>query len=172
MTTRADSPSHEPWVLGISASHNGGACILHGDRIVASIQEERLSRSKRDRVYGARESLAVGYCLQAAGIKPGDLDLVVLCGQEGVNSDEYDLAFNRQLALVRGKVPWLTIPHHLGHGVHAFATSGLDDAAILVVDGLGSPFEDMTPGEQALVTGNRPFRGRLHQGKDRIRHQA
>ena len=151
MTTRADSPSHEPWVLGISASHNGGACILHGDRIVAAIQEERLSRSKRDRVYGARESLAVGYCLQAAGIKPGDLNLVVLCGQEGVNSDEYDLAFNRQLALVRGKVPWLTISHHLGHAAHAFATSGFEDAAVLVVDGLGSPFEDLSPEEQAVA---------------------
>ncbi|MFL5539953.1 MAG: carbamoyltransferase [Longimicrobiaceae bacterium] len=150
MTTRADS-SHEPWVLGISASHNGGACILQGDRIVAAIQEERLSRSKRDRVYGARESLAVGYCLQAAGIKPGDLDLVVLCGQEGVNSDEYDLAFNRQLALVRGKVPWLTISHHLGHAAHAFATSGFEDAAVLVVDGLGSPFEDLSPEEQAVA---------------------
>ncbi|MFL5385778.1 MAG: carbamoyltransferase [Longimicrobiaceae bacterium] len=152
MTTRADSPSHEPWVLGISASHNGGACILHGDRIVAAIQEERLSRFKRDRVYGARESLAVGYCLQAAGIRPTDLDLVVLCAQDSVSSDDYDLAFNRQLALVRGKVPWLTIPHHLGHAVHAFATSGFEDAAVLVVDGLGSPFEDLTPGEQALAS--------------------
>jgi len=151
MTTRADSPSHEPWVLGISASHNGGACILHGDRVVAAIQEERLSRNKRDRVYGARESLAVGYCLQAAGIEPGDLDLVVLCAQEGVDSDEYDLAFNRQLALVRSKVPWLTIPHHLGHAAHAYATSGFEDAAILVVDGLGSPFDDLTPAEQALA---------------------
>lgn len=151
MTTRADSRSDEPWVLGISASHNGGACILHGDRIVAAIQEERLSRIKRDRVYGARDSLAVSYCLQAAGIEPGDLDLVVLCAQEAVSSDEYDLASNRQLDLVRGRVPWLTIPHHLGHAVHAFATSGFEDAAILVVDGLGSPFEDLLPEEQALA---------------------
>src|SRR5215213_1088373 len=108
MTIGEHARGNEPWVLGISASHNGGACILHGDRVVAAIQEERLSRTKRDRVYGARESLAVGYCLQAAGIGPGDLDLVVLCAQEGVSADEYDLAFNRQLALVRGKVPWLT----------------------------------------------------------------
>jgi carbamoyltransferase len=151
MTNGAHAPGAEPWVLGISASHNGGACILHGDRIVVAIQEERLSRSKRDRVRSSRDSLAVAYCLQAAGIGPGDLDLVVVCAQEPVTSPEYDVAFNRQLALVTGKVPWLTIPHHLGHAAHAFATSGLDDAAILVVDGLGSPFEDLTPDEQALV---------------------
>jgi carbamoyltransferase len=153
MTIGEDPPGHEPWVLGISASHNGGACILHGDRIVAAIQEERLSRTKRDRIHGARDSLAVAYCLEAAGIRASDLDLVVLCAQEKVTSPEHDLAFNRQLALVSGKVPWITISHHLGHAVHAFATSGFDDAAILVVDGLGSPFGDLSPGEQALAGG-------------------
>lgn len=151
MSTRPRSRGSEPWVLGISGSHNGGACILHGDRIVAAIQEERLSRVKRDRVYGGKGSLSVGYCLQAAGITPADLDLVVLCAQEPVHIDEHDLAFNRQLALVRNKVPWLTIPHHLGHATHAYATSGFDAAAILVVDGLGSPFADLTPEEKALV---------------------
>jgi len=151
VTNLADSRSEEPWVLGISASHNGSACILHGDRIVAAIQEERLSRTKRDRVFGAEDSLAVAYCLQAAGIGPGDLDLVVLSAQDSVTQPWYDLAFNRQLALVSGKVPWLTIPHHLGHAVHAFATSGFEDAAILVVDGLGSPFDDLSPDEQSVI---------------------
>jgi len=151
MTDRADARSTEPWVLGISASHNGAACILHGDRVVAAVQEERLTRTKRDRVYGARDSLAVAYCLQAAGIAPGDLDMVVLCAQDAVGTPEYDLAFNRQLSLVRGKVPWITIPHHLGHATHAFATSGFEDAAVLVVDGLGSPFWDLTPAEQQVA---------------------
>lgn len=151
MTIRAHSQSSEPWVLGLSASHNGAACLLHGDRIVAAIQEERLSRTKRDRIYGSEESLAVAYCLQTAGIRPSDLDLVVLCGQDRVTSRLYDLALNRQLALVREKVPWLTVSHHLGHAFHAFATSGFEDAAILVVDGLGSPFEDLSPEEQSLA---------------------
>jgi carbamoyltransferase len=42
----------EPWALGINASHNGAVCLLHGDRIVAAIQEERLTRIKRQRIYG------------------------------------------------------------------------------------------------------------------------
>jgi carbamoyltransferase len=119
-----------------------------------AIQEERLSRFKRDRIFpGFRDSLAIAYCLQTAGIRPSDLDLVVLCGQYRVHSPEYDLAFNRQLALVSGKIPWLIISHHLGHAVHAFATSGFEDAAVLVVDGLGSPFDDLSPEEQALARG-------------------
>jgi carbamoyltransferase len=153
VTIGAHSRSDEPWVLGLSASHNGAACLLHGDRIVAAVQEERLSRTKRDRLYGSEESLAVAYCLQTAGISASDLDLVVLCAQDKLSSPWNDLGVNRQLALVKGKIPWLTISHHLGHAYHAFATSGFEDAAILVVDGLGSPFEDLSPEEQALAPG-------------------
>lgn len=52
----------KPWMLGISASHNGAVCLLEGDEIVVAIQEERLSRIKRDRNYGAYDSLALEYC--------------------------------------------------------------------------------------------------------------
>lgn len=38
----------------------------------------------------------------------------------------------------------MTIPHHLGHAVGAFATSGFSDAAILVVDGAGNIINDLT----------------------------
>jgi len=68
-----------PWILGISASHNGSACLLRGDEIVVAIQEERLSRFKRHRILGAGPSHAVPYCLNYAGIEPRDLSLVVLC---------------------------------------------------------------------------------------------
>ena len=70
-----------PWVLGISASHNGSACLLKGDEIVVAIQEERLCRLKRHRIYRAGPSLAPAYCLGYAGIEPNELDMVVLCVQ-------------------------------------------------------------------------------------------
>jgi carbamoyltransferase len=57
-----------PWILGISASHNGSACLLKGDRIVVAIQEERLTRYKRHRIQGGRTSKAVAYCLNYAGV--------------------------------------------------------------------------------------------------------
>src|ERR1700675_4253794 len=71
----------KPWILGTSSAfHNGAACLLHGDKIVAAIQEERLSRVKRERLFldrTDRPSRAIDYCLAAAGIKPTDLDCVV-----------------------------------------------------------------------------------------------
>ena len=137
------------WVLGLSASHNGGACLVHDGRIVVAVQEERLSGVKRDRTYGARPGLAVRYCLDSAGIGADRLDLVVLCAQGSAASAEHDLSLNPELRVVANRVPWLSIPHHLGHAVSAYATSGSRAAAVLVVDGLGSPYEDLSAAERA-----------------------
>jgi carbamoyltransferase len=86
--------NHRPWILGISASHNGSACLLRGDEIVVAIQEERLSRFKRHRIFGAGPSRAVAYCLNYARIEPSDLSLVVLCIQGRANDKAHDLTLD------------------------------------------------------------------------------
>lgn len=144
------SNSH-PWVLGISGSHNGAVCLLHGDKIVTAIQEERLARTKRQRLFGASESLAVNYCLDYAGITPADLNMVVFSAQGRARSREQDISLNPQLQLSLHKTPSLTISHHLAHAMSAFALSGFREAAILVIDGLGSPYEDFRDDEQSVV---------------------
>jgi len=48
-------------------------------------------------------------------------------------------------------VPTRIIPHHYGHALSAFATSGFAEAAILVVDGAGSPVDDFTAEEYGLL---------------------
>src|SRR5436853_5380460 len=78
------------WILGISASHNGAVCLLEGDQIVVAIQEERLSRIKRDRNYGAYQSLALEYCFDYAQILPSDLSMVVLCVQGRTSAPNQD----------------------------------------------------------------------------------
>jgi carbamoyltransferase len=84
------SADEQPWVLGISASHKGAVCLLHGDEIVVAIQEERLSRFKRHRIHGCGPSLAVSYCLNYAGVDPAQLDPVVLCVQGRLDDDQHD----------------------------------------------------------------------------------
>jgi carbamoyltransferase len=138
------------WVLGISASpHNGAACLLKGDEIVVAIQEERLNRIKRAAVYGAYPSLAIEYCLDYAGIGPGDLGMVVSCVTNRAKSPEQDLSLNSALRTRAHQTPVLYIPHHYGHAFSAFATSGFAESAVMVIDGVGSPFEDFTADEQA-----------------------
>ena len=142
------------WVLGISASHNGAVCLLRDDELVVAVQEERLSRLKRHRIYGAEPSRALEYCLGYAGITPEDLSLTVVCVQGRARDPRQTLALNPYLKTTLGCVPSLVIPHHLGHAVSALATSGFETAAILVVDGAGSPYEDLTAEERGVVRRN------------------
>ena len=148
------SSKKSPWILGISASHNGSVCLLQGDEIVVAVQEERLTGFKRQRIYASDSSLAAAYCLSYAGIEPGELDLVVVCIQGRARDVSQDIRLNRFLNVVPNHIPAIVIPHHYGHALSAFATSGFPDAAILVVDGTGSPFVDLAPEEQSVVTQN------------------
>ncbi len=148
------SSRKSPWILGISASHNGSACLLKGDEIVVAIQEERLSRFKRQRIYASDSSLAAAYCLSYAGLEPSELDLVVVCIQGRARDASQDIRLNRFLNVASNRTPTIVIPHHYGHALSAFATSGFPDAAILVVDGTGSPFADLAPEEQSVVRQN------------------
>src|SRR4051812_1532007 len=110
-----------PWVLGISASHNGSACLLRGDKIHVAIQEERLSGQKRARVFGGLSSLSVNYCLKYAGIHADDLSAVVLCSQAPSDKVENDLTLNPLLRVIHNEIPFFRIGHHLGHAISAFA---------------------------------------------------
>lgn len=125
---------------------------MHGDRIVAAVQEERLTGKKRARLYGARPSLAVRYCLDEGGIAASELDMVVLCAQTDSRRPENDITKNPILAVAANATPTRVISHHAGHAVSAFATSGFDEAAALIIDGMGSPTSDLSADEcNALI---------------------
>lgn len=141
---------NDPWILGIGSSpHNGAACLLKGDEIYTAIQEERLTRRKRAALFGAYPSLALEYCLDYAGISPGDLSMVVCCPTNKVSIPQQDVSLNPILQTKLHNTPTLYIPHHYGHALSAFATSGFEESAILVIDGMGSPFEDFREDEKA-----------------------
>jgi carbamoyltransferase len=138
-------------VLGINASHNGAVCLLRGDRIVAAVQEERLTRIKRQRICGATPAFAITYCLTHAGIDAADLDMIVISVQGRSQSAENDLSRNWMLRPGQTGVRVERISHHLAHAISAFALSGFADSAVLVVDEIGSPWEDLPPNERAVV---------------------
>ena len=62
-------------VLGISAFyHDSAAALVQDGRITAAAQEERFTRKKHDAGF---PSNAIAYCLQQAGLRGSDIDLVV-----------------------------------------------------------------------------------------------
>ncbi len=133
-------PPSAPWILGLSSAfHNGAACLLHGDRVVVAIQEERLSRIKRAHLPHDRPSLAVEYCLAAAGLSAADLDAIVDCTIAPPGVDPLQRLRLSPLGQAAGPdVPLYTIGHHLGHAFSAFCTSGFSESLVLVIDGGGS----------------------------------
>ena len=144
-------PADCPWTLGIASSHNGGACILHGSEVIVAIQEERLLRQKRAKHPAGFPSLAVSYCLDYAGITASQLDAVTVCAVLSNKTEYDDIYLNRQLQVVRNRTKVFVIPHHFGHAVAVYALSGMSSTGILVVDGNGSPWNELFEAEQRAV---------------------
>ncbi len=134
-------------MLGIAGSHNGGMCLLRGDQLVVAIQEERLVRQKRARIWGAQPSQALDYVLGYAGITPEDLSLVALCPQWHASHPDHRLRDHPALKNVES----MLVSHHRGHAASAFALSGFPEAAVLVIDQTGSPVEDLWLAERLFV---------------------
>jgi carbamoyltransferase len=132
-----------PWILGIASSHNGAVCLLRGDEIVVAVQEERLLRRKRALHPIWKKSLALEYCFNTAGIKPEDLSAIAMCSTGSARSPVEDVSLNSFLRPVENDIPIFRLGHHLGHAISVFATSGFKESAVLIVDGSGSPLEDL-----------------------------
>ena len=152
-------------VLGISAGfHDSSAALLVDGELVAAAAEERFSRMKHDPGLPRR---AAAWCLEHAGVEPGDLTAVAYY-EKPLSTYERILATHahvgprgfRNLApavatwsasklwvhahldrLVRDlghrRVPVLFAEHHQSHAAAAFHPSPFERAAILTFDGAG-----------------------------------
>jgi carbamoyltransferase len=148
-------------ILGISCYfHDAAAALVVDGRVVASVEEERLSRVKHDSRFPSR---AIRYCLEAGGLAAGDLDGVafyekplskfhrlVRTARQHAPTDVED--FGSRLARVRHESlevdatfrrefgytgPFWYVEHHVSHGASAFFCSPFDRAAIVTLDGVG-----------------------------------
>ena len=147
----------KPWIAGFSFSHNGAVCLVHGDEIVAAIQEERLNRQKRSVLpYGIFNSFAFEYCLLCAGINVRDIELFVVAHNGKQLSAEQKVRMVGLHSELMGRV--IFMPHYLAHAHAAFAMSGFEESTILVIDGLG----------ESLAALKRGFPGELSPARHAI----
>ena len=154
--------SQNTYILGISAYyHDSAAALVRDGEIVAAAQEERFTRKKHDFNFPDN---AVQYCLEEAGIGPGDLDLVAFYDKPMIKFErilESYLSYaplgirsflkamplwikqklwikdliHKKLDNFGGKI--LFPEHHESHAASAFYPSPFDEAAFLTVDGVG-----------------------------------
>jgi len=148
-------------ILGIGGySHDSAAALLVDGKIVAAVEEERLSRVKHQ---GGVPRKAVAYCLETAGLTPDDVDHIGCYMRPGLRVGRrlpyrltqmfrspayslgfmaYELAHNalyiqgmRGLAGEHTRVHFME--HHPAHAASAFLASPFEQAAILTLDYIG-----------------------------------
>lgn len=139
---------------GIVFGLDSAAALVTDDGIVAAAAEERFTREKAT---GAFPRHAIASCLAAGRLRPSDIDFVAHgwdfeCCRElhrelgAYTREQFDfvLSADAQRGWLRELLPeghWdeklVSVPHHLAHAASTFYPSGLDDALILVVDGMG-----------------------------------
>jgi carbamoyltransferase len=92
-----NSPVSPRIILGMSASHDTGAVVLRDGRLVAAINEERLTRVKQ--AVGAPLQ-SVPAVLECAGVAASEVDAVALSGRITIG----DMPANNDLTLEDGSV--------------------------------------------------------------------
>jgi carbamoyltransferase len=154
--------------LGINYSqmHDSAACLVRDGEVVFAIAEERLSRIKHDSGFPQRAIQACldFAAIRADDLDficygwspPGEvyrhdlacylLGRMAASGLNVVNSTRHFLSMWRQnngqkrfeqyFGKTRARL--LFVEHHLAHAISAYALSGLDEAAVLVIDGRGA----------------------------------
>ena len=152
--------------INYSQMHDSSACIVRDGELLFAVAEERISRLKHDAGFPknairacldfakvrAEQLDEVCFGWQTAGpvfrhdlkcYATGKMPLTYL---NGLNSTLHFLSmwhqesgakrFEQQFGPTKGKVRF--VDHHLAHAISAYAYSGFDDAAVVVMDGRGA----------------------------------
>ncbi len=151
-------------ILGLCAfTHDSAAALIVDGELVGLVEEERLTGRKHDPSYPER---AIDHLLHQAGLNERDVTDIALHFRHDLYRNAAPsalgylarpstahraiprfLSFRRvalneaeRLALLTGRFPAAQVHqilHHRAHGLTAFAFSGWEEAAVLVVDSLG-----------------------------------
>ena len=154
--------------LGISynKTHDSSACIVRDGQLLFAVSEERLSRLKHDARFptlsiqacldfsGIKatelDEVCFGWTTAGRGFRhdlkclaSGELPLTYLNVLTSTlyfasmwHQDSGAKAFTQRFGRVKGKMRH--VDHHLAHAISAYAFSGFDDSAIVVMDGRGA----------------------------------
>lgn len=134
-------------VLGLNGKldgHDPAAVLLRDGRLVAAVEEERLTHRRHEP--GGMPHQAAAWVLAVAGVRLDEVDAVAYGWDPARQPDPPEPPDDRSLLglllpsdlIPRRRAPVLRrVPHHLAHAAGAWVTSGFEEAAVLVVDGSG-----------------------------------
>ena len=128
-------------ILGVNISHDSSICLLSNGKIITYLEEERLSRIKKD---------AVPYKILLEILSNYNIDEIVI---SGLNiSSEYGFlpfseeepisGFIRKFCKNNPKITFYREDHHFFHAISSFVNSKFKEAISVVIDGAGSTIYD------------------------------
>lgn len=132
-----------PTILGINRTQDASLTMMRGPRILCSIQKERLTRQKHH--WGKLHDLRHVYAPRLACLDE-PIDVLVECYSSDAELEklaDYEQEIAETLPLARD-AKRARISHHLAHLYSVFHPSPFDEAAVMVIDGQGSPVRDFT----------------------------
>jgi carbamoyltransferase len=132
-----------PVVLGVNRTQDASICLMHGSQVVYAIQKERLTRQKHH--WGKLDDFRKAYTSHLPGLsKP--IDILVECYSSDAEIKNLS-AYEQELAETLNFAPdcrRARISHHLAHVYSVFHPSPFEDAAVMIIDGQGSPVSEFT----------------------------
>jgi carbamoyltransferase len=123
-------------VLGIHPGHNGAAALVSDGELVYYLEEERLSRFKRDgNPFRAMIDIFSKYHVDELVIggtmDPNEVSTLSWTGETAFEA--LARKFNPKI-----KIAYIRNEHHLAHAACAFYNSGFEESIVIIVDGAGS----------------------------------
>jgi len=152
-----------PWL--IAGPHEGSAVIVRDAKILAAVEEDRITRIKHDGNVLIWNSIKE--VLRITSIKPADIDAVAIpweSPEETLFTKLRDLKLasvihypyvryvsitrTRQMLEAFGiKAPIWYVNHHRSHAASAFLTSGMKECSVITLDGQGDRDESLSAWE-------------------------
>jgi carbamoyltransferase len=138
-------------ILGVNGwftrSHDASAALISDNRLIAFIEEERLTRHKH--AFEQLPHRAIDFCLREANLTLDDIDFFSI-GWDYLKKYKLrnipiprqankliDLYLPRELFTRKVDPKLRIVDHHRAHATAAFQMSGFDESAVMVLDGQG-----------------------------------
>ncbi|WP_426210562.1 carbamoyltransferase family protein [Massilia sp. TWP1-3-3] len=132
-----------PLILGVNRTQDASVCLMRGAQLEWAIQKERLTRQKHH--WGRTGDFSAIYAPRLPGLDQ-PIDILVECYSSDAELDNL-AAYERELASSLKLAPGCLrshISHHLAHVYSVFHPSPFEQAAVMVIDGQGSPVSALT----------------------------
>ena len=137
-------------ILGIHPGHNGSAALVSDGKLVYYLEEERLSREKRD---GNPFRTIIDICTKYK------IDELWVGGTNDPNESHAlpNTGENSYITLVRKYHPLVKLAkankeHHFLHSLCAFSNSGFKSSSVIIIDGAGSLLETEESNTQTFTS--------------------